>query len=388
VLVGGQAPDGAALADTWTYAATTGWTPRCGTVAPATAACPIGPHVAAGAATGPTGVILYGGFPADLGDGSAALGDAWRWDGAAWQSLCDTCDPGARGLLAMAGNGSTVVLYGGIGPSGPLDDTWVYDGTTWTNPCGTARGVDCGPGPLMGASMAWDGTQFVLFGGAQPVPGTPAPVDDTWMFDGTTWTKACGASGGGAPCGPPARELAAFSHAPNDDPARQGALLAEGGNLFDDVTQSIQRDAWLWQAGAWTAVTTPWDGPPVTWSSGGSPPPGDWPLLGVALARPDECQVLYQAAGVTSTAFAPSTYVGGRDLTGDGAPSGCTLPPPTPTSTIGPPPTSAAAGTASTARIAKTGGDGTTGTLAVALACVALGGACVWAGRRRFTTGR
>jgi hypothetical protein len=391
LLVGGQVPGGEGTADAWTYRATTGWAAECGTSSPATGPCPTGDRSGAASATGPGGVIVYGGTrgafdplahggPGPLGaqGPSNALADTWRWDGTTWTQVCDTCAPGTRAFAAMAGNGTTVVLFGGLGPDGPLDDTWVFDGTTWSNPCGSTRLIPCGPPGLMASSMAWDGTRFVLFGGAGAPDGPDGttPVDDTWTFDGSKWTKVCGTSDGGTACGPPAREAAAFTFAAHPDLALQGAFLAQGGDLFGGGDQSLLRDGWLWHDGAWSVVTTPWDGPVVAWGDGdGGPPPGDWPLLGVAMARPAECQVLYSAAGLSTGGFVPYTYLGGRDLTGDGVPDPC---PATTTSTT----TVLVAGTTTVPTIARTGPDTAVKSAVIGLGALAIGAACIVGGRR------
>jgi hypothetical protein len=383
VLTGGQSPGGANLADTWTFTTAAGWAPRCGTTTPATDPCPVGARIGAGAGTAPGGVLVYGGFPESIGD--SPLEDAWQWDGTQWQRACDECGPGPRGLMAMAGNGTQVVLFGGLGESGGLEDTWVFDGTDWTQTCGPGArpGIPmCGLTARLGASMAWDGTQFVLFGGGDP--GADAtPLDDTYTFDGTSWTKVCGTSAVGAACGPPGREVAAFSFAPHPDPALQGAFLAQGGDLFgggeSGGTQSLLRDAWFWHAGTWSRLAAPWDGPPATWTSeDDGPPPGDYPLIGTAMARPDECQVLYAAAGVGVASLVPYGYLGGRDLTGAGTPSPCTVTPVTTTTT-----TAVAAGTTTAATIANTGPGATARRLLIGLGCLAVGGTCVVGARRR-----
>ena len=65
-----------------------------------------------------------------------------------------------------------------------LNDTWIWDGTTWTklNPATSPSG-------LAYASMAYDAAtgQLVLFGGMDAA--TNQALGDTWTWDGTTWTK-------------------------------------------------------------------------------------------------------------------------------------------------------------------------------------------------------
>jgi hypothetical protein len=80
-----------------------------------------------------------------------------------------------------AGSGA-VVLFGGESLDGlDLDDTWKWNGLTWTKVTGT------GPPARRGAMLVHDSARDkdVLFGGFS---GTTT-LADTWEFDGTTWKK-------------------------------------------------------------------------------------------------------------------------------------------------------------------------------------------------------
>ena len=319
VLYGGEAPGSTtARADTWVNEADGTWRPMCGTsVAGATAACGPGARAGMGMADAPGGVILYGGFADSIGGGgNPPDGDTWRWNGSTWSRVCTaaTCGPGARALMSMAGNGTSAVMFGGIGNSGILDDTWVFDGSGWTQTCGQT-GSPCGPSGLAAASMAWDGDHYVLFGGAD-LNGSGAPVDDTWVFDGTRWTKVCGTSMGHA-CGPEARGLGAFAFANNPDDSMRGAVLAEGGDIFGSgTTQHLDRDAWFFDGAVWTRLDPPWNAAPVSWPNSGSPPAGPDPLIGTMAAKPALCEAVYLGAAVTVSANQPTlrgkTFVVGR----------------------------------------------------------------------------
>src|SRR5437763_10211951 len=80
----------------------------------------------------------------------------------------------------------TVVLFGGVTGKNNrvttyLNDTWLWDGSTWAHAHPATA-----PGPRTGASMAYDGARgkLVLFGG-----GNGVQRDDTWTWDGSTWTR-------------------------------------------------------------------------------------------------------------------------------------------------------------------------------------------------------
>lgn len=316
VLYGGQPPgSSSAYGDTWVNGADGTWKPTCGsTVAGATAPCGPGVRDGLGMADAPGGDVLYGGFAGNIG-GAQPNGDTWRFNGATWTRVCTsaTCGPGPRALMAMAGNGTTAVMFGGIGGSGIDNDTWVFNGHTWTQACGQA-GVPCGPSGIAGASMAWDGQHFVLFGGAD-LNSIGPPVDDTWTFNGHTWTKICGVSMS-KPCGPSARDLGAFAFAGSVRTPR-GAVLAEGGDIFGNgATQHLERDAWLFDGAAWSKLDPPWNGSTETFPNSGAPPAGPDPLLGVMAPKPALCEIVYLGAAVIHSASPPTlaekTFVAGR----------------------------------------------------------------------------
>ena len=78
-----------------------------------------------------------------------------------------------------------VVLFGGFGDAGYLNDTWTFDGTTWTK-VDTATA----PSPRTNMQMAYDRDtrKIVLFGGYNGSRN----LGDTWLWDGatSTWTQA------------------------------------------------------------------------------------------------------------------------------------------------------------------------------------------------------
>ncbi|MCZ7525968.1 MAG: hypothetical protein M5U14_06015 [Acidimicrobiia bacterium] len=266
-----------ALADTWTWQDGT-WTPRCGTSEPgATGPCGPGPRVHHALATGPDNVVLFGGAAEQPGGPISAHTDTWLWNGSAWIQVCadGACGPAAELAVAMAGDGTRVVLFGGLDIDGAMhyvDDTWVFDGSTWTQICGTGIGTPCGPSARAGSALAWDGEQFVLFGGGG-LGGPPEPSADTWVLDpdaapGDTWALVCG---DGA-CGPPARALAGATTVTHPrDRTRTGALLAGGANL-GGPSETQHRDQWLFRDGTWVQLPTPWPSTPL--ELGEDLPPG------------------------------------------------------------------------------------------------------------------
>jgi hypothetical protein len=80
------------------------------------------------------------------------------------------------------------VLYGGLASNvstpPPNNDTWEFDGVTWTQAAPTAN---AGPRYQYGACFDTVRARMVLFGGnTSQLAGTPN--SQTWEYDGTTWT--------------------------------------------------------------------------------------------------------------------------------------------------------------------------------------------------------
>jgi hypothetical protein len=102
-------------------------------------------------------------------------------------------DPGARFNHAMVLDSSrgVVVMYGGS-TSGLGNDTWEWDGSTWTN---NVTATDPGERQY-GAAMAYDSARnvVVMYGG-EDSGGT---LDETWEYNGTDWTNISPAADPGA----------------------------------------------------------------------------------------------------------------------------------------------------------------------------------------------
>ena len=131
--------------------------------------------------------------------------------------------------------------------------------------------------------MAWDGHQFVLFGGVLPDNGSgnPTALADTWIWTGAEWVQACGDPL--APCGPAPRVLAGFSELASPDPAQQGALLVGGLDFGGtDSPPSVLGDIWFWNGSAWIKQVSPW--PDSTTLDIGAPT--GVPLVGSARRAP------------------------------------------------------------------------------------------------------
>ena len=178
---------------------------------------------------------------------SEMYGETWIFGvglGDGWQQLSPITSPSPRIGAAMtfdwaAGN---IVLFGGCSGSVStctfLDDTWTWDGTTWTQ-----QFPPVSPSPRV-ASMAYDGATHtsVLFGGT----GSDGSLADTWAWDGVakTWIQQ-------APAASPSARQAPLAY----DAATQTVVLFGGSNWKVEVPGSggtAYGDTWTWNGATWT----------------------------------------------------------------------------------------------------------------------------------------
>lgn len=339
VLYGGEHLfGGEILSDTWTFNGEA-WTPNCGTTEPgATGDCSPGARLGHAMGTAPNGVLLYGGVRSGgLGpplDGQSGLApvqsDAWFWDGSSWAQVCSSCAPGPLVGATAAGNGRQMLLFGGVSSQGNQSNaTWSFDGTNFTEV--DAGGPDA-PSARAFASMSWDGTQFVLFGGADATElgstGPGASKADTWVWTGTAWRRVCDTT-----CGPPARSFAGFSRLPapagaNADQATAaaGALLFGGADWestqpVPDASFDLLGDTWFWTGTSWERLVSPFPDrmtpAQLAWNLGGT----QTPWFGVTATIQSRCEVAL-ALGVADPntdppSFKSQTYLMGFDNSSD-----------------------------------------------------------------------
>ena len=164
-------------------------------------------------------------------------GDTWTWDGSAWAEV-----PDARSLApkrvapAMAYDpvrGVVVAFGGSIDDQLPLADTWEWNGATWAKQAPAQS-----PPARLAASMVYDAARarLVLFGGCTGTTSACAPIDDTWEWDGSSWTPRAPA------LAPDARGQDAMAY----DDRHHDTLLFGGSPALADT--------WTWDGSAWTPV--------------------------------------------------------------------------------------------------------------------------------------
>jgi hypothetical protein len=129
-----------------------------------------------------------------------------------------------------------VVYFGG--PLG--DQTWTWNGITWTK-----RSPLHSPPPRSGHAMAYDAARqrVILFGG-----GSALALADTWSWDGTDWTMVDPGTGPGK----------RFNHAMAYDRVRQEIVMFGGV----DENLNFYPDTWAWNGTQWILRQSS-GGPPV-----------------------------------------------------------------------------------------------------------------------------
>lgn len=128
-------------------------------------------------------VLLYGGVNGEQG----LLGDTWLWDGERWTEAHPPSAPPSRAGAGLVYDRArhVALLFGGevwwTNMNGrEVDETWAWDGQTWTQLYPTTS-----PPPQIYPSMAYDGArqEVVLFD----------ERTGTWIWDGSSWQQPQGA---------------------------------------------------------------------------------------------------------------------------------------------------------------------------------------------------
>ena len=180
ILYGGGS-DGTVFSDTWSWNGTA-WLKR----SPAHNPGAISDHAMAyDSAHGR--IVLFGGFTAT----AALSGQTWVWNGADWSQMSPQASPPARAEHGMAYNASTgkTVLFGGCSDTtNAASDTWEWDGANWSEKTSTV--VPAGrDDPAMAYDAAHG--QIVMFGGCRDLYSGLQPkfFNDTWVWDGSQWQQ-------------------------------------------------------------------------------------------------------------------------------------------------------------------------------------------------------
>src|SRR5262249_25260901 len=132
--------------------------------------------------------LVFGGLQGSL------LNDAWARNGTMWSPLPGATLPAGRTPIAIVYDDARdrVVMLASTGSLPPtVPETWEWNASPWTQ-----RLPVTSPSHRDSGIMAFDRARgrTVLFGGQSQVFNggiwSPVALDDTWEWDGTTWSQA------------------------------------------------------------------------------------------------------------------------------------------------------------------------------------------------------
>ena len=132
----------------------------------------------------------------------------------------------------------TVILFSGAGGSSTLNDTWSWDGNTWTQ-----LHPATSPSPRYYLAMAYDAatSTVLLFGGFNS-----GYFDDSWSWNGTTWTNV-------TPSPVTNSNTPAGRYAPTMTyDGATGMVLLFGGSVSAGTSLN---DTWIWDGSAWAQIS-------------------------------------------------------------------------------------------------------------------------------------
>ncbi|MFT3693130.1 MAG: DUF4215 domain-containing protein [Kofleriaceae bacterium] len=171
--------------------------------------------------------------------GNGALADTYEWTGVDWAKLAPAHTPpslaGARMVYDEARE--QIVMFGGkLQNTIYTNGTWLWDGADWH------AATTVGPPPRDGFALAYDKKRqkVVLFGGEFTSSESTSNLDETWEWDGTSWTQVTPATK------PPPRYDGVMAY----DDALQAIVLVGGRTAFS----TMKADTWTYD-GAWHDVT-------------------------------------------------------------------------------------------------------------------------------------
>jgi hypothetical protein len=189
--------------------------------------------------------VLFGGG-SNVFQNEIPQNDTWEYDGINWvqrqgtnYSATDRPPPFDGVKMVYDSFRKRCVL---VAPSDRLGGTvnvnkktWEWDGAQWI-------ASNVAPPTRYDPAMAYDGARHVtLLHGGQPDSGVP-PTADTWAWNGANWTQV-------ATTGPSARQ----EHAMTYDERRQVVVLT-AGRYESTLEVDMFNDTWQWNGSSWTLV--------------------------------------------------------------------------------------------------------------------------------------
>lgn len=188
--------------------------------------------------------VMFGGHTDFSAFGGGTRNNTWTFDGTDWTLMAPATSPSPRTYIELVYEdvGDTMLMFGGApawNTGTAFDETWVWNGTTWTQ-----KFPFTVPHDRWGHGLAYDAgnVEYVMFAGTY----STTQLADTWTWDGTNWTLKSPAHS------PPGRIWAAMKY----DPVNAVVVLYGGVTTFGVDFD----DTWVWDGTDWTEVfpaTTP-----------------------------------------------------------------------------------------------------------------------------------
>jgi len=180
-------------------------------------------------------VVLFGGyagFPM-----YNYINQTWEWDGSNWTQRSPSTPPPEMSASAMVFDSkrNVCVLFGGLSFSSSIDSTWEYNGTSWT-----LRNPATKPSKRMNHRMAYDSERgvVVMFGGIDS--GGGGSLSDTWEWDGNNWEEN---TSGPVPESRHSHAMAYHEEA--------GKVVMYGGYHVDGASGRLD-DTWEYNGSSWS----------------------------------------------------------------------------------------------------------------------------------------
>jgi PKD domain/Galactose oxidase, central domain len=230
VLFGGI-ESGTAYGDTWTFSANT-WSK----LSPSTS--PSARTEAAMVYDAADGYVLLFGGDAN----GQTFGDTWTFSHGQWQQLNPAVSPSPRSNAGIAYDAADgyVLLFGGSSNSGHdyYGDTWTFKAGVWTQ-----LSPSQSPSARGGQGLAYDATDHyvIMFGGSVNFYSSGAGLDDTWEFQGGSWTQLTPVSS------PSVRDTYSMAYDPST-----GSVVLFGGWVPAGACGNEVGDTWEYSGGEWT----------------------------------------------------------------------------------------------------------------------------------------
>jgi cysteine-rich repeat protein len=170
------------------------------------------------------------------------LREVWGWDGAKWMQLPNMPDARDGHAMAYDAKRKRLVVFGGctsipgeaFGGCDLHDDTWEFDGTTWTTITTPNK-----PSARYGSHMVYDSTRgkIVMYGGIMP----SETQSQLWEYDGTDWSM----------------KRDTFSGAPSLTAPQVAYDSASASTIiYGPTTQNQPNQMWRWDGTDLTQIST------------------------------------------------------------------------------------------------------------------------------------